>query len=133
MLEDYVSKHTTFTLARQKFHEVIVLSNKIVYSYRSDAFSQYLFAGGGLDQTLSNIHLLGKIPGNEFYGYERIERCTTYVNIVKPLLGFADRNRIRQFRMIREDEMQEDAERYFLELLAEVEKLKEAGFYAIEV
>lgn len=105
MLEDYVSKKTSFTLPRTKSYEVIVYPNKIVYSYRVDVYKQFLFAGGGLDQTISIIHSLGKLAGNELYGWERVERCTTYVNIVRPLIGFVDRNRLRQFRNLRPDEM----------------------------
>jgi hypothetical protein len=120
MLEDYVSRNTSFTLPRTKYYEVVLLPGKIVYSYRVDVNKQFLFAGGGLDQTISTIHSLGKTAGNTFYGWERIERCTTYVNIIKPLIGFADRNRLRQFRNLRPDEMQEDAERWFSEILIEI-------------
>lgn len=55
-----MSKNTSFTLARTKSYDVIVLPNKIVYSYRVDVYKEFLFAGGGLDQTISMIHSLGK-------------------------------------------------------------------------
>jgi hypothetical protein len=54
------------------------------------------------------------------------------VNIVKPLIGFADRNRLRQFRNLRPEEMEEDAERWFNEILIEIENLQKTGVYALE-
>jgi len=49
LLEDFCDKKLTFNLPRSKKYEVVILQNKIVYSYRENVFQDYLFAGGGLE------------------------------------------------------------------------------------